>query len=396
MVLTSVDDAVNQLLGLAKPTMREGELELDLALGGVCAENISSEIDVPAFDNSAMDGYAGCWEDITVGQEYEVSDRIAAGKSPGPLVKGSLARIFTGAPLPEGADTVIIQEHVGLSGNLALVHRRPDQFSNIRKRGHDIKSGSIVISKGEFLSSTAIALLGSIGREKVRVKKPLVVSIFSTGDELVLPGNPLEPGQIYNSNRFLVYGLLKQMGMEVLDLGIVPDKVSETVEVLSEASEKSDLIISSGGVSVGEEDHVKSAVEAIGSINMWKVAMKPGKPVAFGTIKTKPFLGLPGNPVSTFVSFCVFVKPFLKAMQGFNEVQGKEYVALSSFDFHGSSRREYLRARYRIEKGKILVDKYENQGSSILSSVYWANSLAIVDPGEKIEIGDQIKILILD
>ena len=396
MDLLPVDDAVKQLLETARPATGDERTLLDQSYGRASAEDVFAQIDVPFFDNSAMDGFAGCHGDLLEGMSYSVCDRIPAGRLGQTLTKNSLARIFTGAPIPEGADTVIVQEDVEFSLDTATIKKLPKKYSNVRRRGHDISSGSKVVSKGEFLSSAAVALLASVGETSVKVKIPLTVAIFSTGDELVLPGKALKSAQSYNSNRFLIYGLLRDMGLNVIDLGIVPDDYSKTLAMLSKAGEVADVIISSGGVSVGEEDHVKAAVRALGSVNIWKVAMKPGKPFLLGEINGKPLLGLPGNPVSTFVSFFVFAKPFLKATQGLREVAPNELYGLSSFDFQAGSRREYLRARLRSKQGETWLEKYAHQGSSVLSSLRWANCLAIVDGAQQIKIGDPIKFIELD
>lgn len=396
MDLLPVEDAVKALLELARPVTGDERTSLDQSFGRTSAEDVFAQIDVPSFDNSAMDGFAGCHEDVSEGMSYSVSDRIPAGRIGQPLRKNSLARIFTGAAIPESADTVIVQEDVEFSSGTARIKKLPKKYSNVRRRGHDITSGSKVVSKGEFLSSAAVALLASIGETSVKVKTPLTVAIFSTGDELVLPGEALKSAQSYNSNRFLIYGLLRSMGLNVIDLGIVPDDYSQTLAMLLKAGEVADVVISSGGVSVGEEDHVKAAVRALGSINIWKVAMKPGKPFLLGEINGKPLLGLPGNPVSTFVSFFIFAKPFLKATQGLSEVASNELYGVSSFDFQAGSRREYLRGRHRAEKGETLIEKYAHQGSSVLSSLKWANCLAIVDAAQQIKIGDPIKFIELN
>ena len=394
--LLTVEDAVKELLERARPKAEEERASLDQSFGRACAEDVFAQIDVPSFDNSAMDGFAVCHEDISEGTSYNVSDRIPAGRVGKPMIKNSLARIFTGAPIPEGADTVIVQEDVDFSSDIARIKKLPRKYSNVRRRGHDIAAGSKVVSKGEFLSSAAVALLASVGETSVKVKVPLTVAMFSTGDELVLPGETLNAAQSYNSNRYLIHSLLRGMGLNVIDLGIVPDDYSQTLVMLSKAGKIADVIISSGGVSVGEEDHVKAAVTALGSINIWKVAMKPGKPFLLGEIDGKPLLGLPGNPVSTFVSFFIFAKPFLKAMQGLNEVASSEFYGESSFDYQAGSRREYLRARLRAEGGKTRLEKYAHQGSSVLSSLKWATCLAVVDAAQKIQVGDSIKFIVLD
>ncbi|MBC09152.1 MAG: hypothetical protein CMQ39_03150 [Gammaproteobacteria bacterium] len=206
----------------------------------------------------------------------------------------------------------------------------------------------------------------------------------------------LNTAQSYNSNRFLIHSWLRGMGLEVIDLGIVPDDYSQTLVMLSKAGEIADVIISTGGVSVGEEDHVKAAVTALGSINIWKIAMKPGKPFLLGEISGKPLLGLPGNPVSTFVSFFIFAKPFLRATQGLNEVTSREFFGVSSFDYQAGSRREYLRARFRTEGGETLLEKFAHQGSSVLSSLKWATCLVVVDAAQRIKVGDSIKFIVLD
>ncbi len=280
--LLPVEDAVKELLERARPVTGEERTPLDKSYGRASAEDVFAQIDVPFFDNSAMDGFAGCHEDVTEGMSYSVSDRIPAGQIGQTLTKNSLARIFTGAPIPEGADTVIVQEDVEFSLGTATIKKLPKKYSNVRRRGHDIASGSKVLSKGEFLSTAAVALLASVGETSVKVKIPVTVAIFSTGDELVLPGKALKSAQSYNSNRFLVYGLLRGMGLNVIDFGIVPDDYSQTLAMLSKAGEAADVIISSGGVSVGEEEHVEASVRELRSVYLLNVPMKPGKLIVIG------------------------------------------------------------------------------------------------------------------
>lgn len=355
------------------------------------ATEVVSSIDVPSLDNSQMDGYAVRTIDVPAAPTtLRISQRVAAGQVGAALEPGTAARIFTGAPIPDGADAVIMQERCFALGDKVTLNEQPSVGESIRRAGMDIASGQIVLSPGARLKPQHCALAASIGAARLTVFRRLRVATFFTGDELVMPGDPLPPGRVYNSNRFMLRGLLESLGCEVHDLGIVPDDLQRTRDALTSATVHADLIISSGGVSVGEEDHVKPAVQAEGSLDLWQIAMKPGKPLAFGHVRGVPFIGLPGNPVSSFVTFVLFARPFILRRQG--RVEPLQTLALrADFDWQQSSRRrEFMRARLNEKNG---LDIFPNQNSSVLTSVVWADGL-IDNPAEHlIRNGDLVRFL---
>ena len=357
----------------------------------VLATAVVSAIDVPPLDNSQMDGYAVRTVDLpAIPFTLPVSQRIAAGQVGVALEPGTAARIFTGAPIPRGADAVIMQEKCNAVGDKVTLTERPPRGEAIRKAGIDIARGDVVLKPGVRLKPQHCALAASIGAARLSVFRRLRVATFFTGDELVMPGERLPPGRIYNSNRFMLRGLLELLGCEVNDLGIVPDDLQSTRAALVSAAANADLIISSGGVSVGEEDHVKPAVEAEGSLDLWQIAMKPGKPLAFGRVRDVPFIGLPGNPVSSFVTFVLFARPFVLQRQGRVEALRTIFMR-ADFDWLQSSRRrEFMRARLNDNGG---LDIFPNQNSSVLTSVTWADGL-IDNPSEHlIRAGDIVRFL---
>lgn len=331
---------VDQLLGLVKPTGKSELRTIDKAVNCCAAKNIQSPISVPPADNSAMDGYAIAYADANLQSSYRVSARIPAGYVGSKLASGTVARIFTGAEIPVGADTVVMQENTELAGDEVKLLSLPGQFENVRSKGQDIAAGSLIISKGDLLSARTLSLVASVGVAQVEVATPLRIAIMSTGDELVEPGNPVAPGQIYNSNRYALSAMLRNMGMKVIDLGIVADTPEATEQALLDAASMSDCILTSGGVSVGEEDHVKAAVEKLGKLELWKLSIKPGKPLAYGEVQGVPFFGLPGNPVSTFVTFHIVARQYLLAMQGLSDYKPFCVTGVSDFSFKGGGRRE--------------------------------------------------------
>ena len=396
--LRAVDDVVDQLLSAVVVTDRHETVNLDDALGKYLYRDICSPVFVPPAANSAMDGYAINSNDrsIAVGGVYEVSDRIAAGSVGNTLKAGSLARIFTGAPMPEGADTVLIQEDTSQIGAKVRINELPVPGENVRPKGQDIKKGETILPAGHRLRPQDLGLVASVGIPKIEVFQPLKVAILSTGDELVEPAGQLTPGQIFNGNSYALAGLLREIGMEVVDLGLVEDTERATRDALTEGAAGSDCILSTGGVSVGDEDHVRAAVEALGSLDIWRLAIKPGKPLAFGNVKGTPFFGLPGNPVSTYVTFMIIARPYLIAAQGGGEPRARCYFGMADFDFLAGDRREYLRVRVSTdEKGEVVVRKFGNQGSGIMSSVSWANALAEVEIGRQVTVGDRIKYYLI-
>ncbi len=392
--MLSMDAALARLMGAARPVAEVETLAADLSLGRVLAQELVAEVNVPPLDNAAMDGYALRFADWSAEAWLPVSQRIPAGSMGQTLAPGTAARIFTGAPIPAGADTVVMQEDTESAEGKVRIVRPPKAGSHIRRLGEDISIGQAVLAPGTRLGPAQLGVAASIGMTRVQVYRKLKVVVFFTGDEIVMPGQPLPPGRIYNSNRALLLGLLGQLGVDVVDLGQVPDQLDATVAVLERAAREADVVITTGGVSVGEEDHVKAAVERLGRLEMWKVAMKPGKPLAYGRVGETDFVGLPGNPVSAFAIFVLFVRPFLLARMG---VPNKEpYTEPISFTVPANfswpkpgKRREFLRAR--LEHGQAVI--YANQGSGVLTSVAWAEGLVDVPEGVTVQPGDSVRFL---
>jgi len=393
--LMPVEEALREILATVNVAEEIMQVPLTAALGKVLAEDVVSCVDVPPADNSAMDGYAVASADLDGDEDrvLPVGQRIAAGAVGEKMQPGTAVRIFTGAEIPVGADAVIMQEQTEIvDGKVSLLAEvTPGQ--NIRLRGQDICQGHVVVPRGQKLRPQELGLLASIGVAAVTVYKPLKVAVLSTGDELVEPGTDLGPGKIYNSNRFMLSGLVTALGLELVDLGIVPDSLQETVEVLEQAAQ-ADVIISSGGVSVGEEDHVKEAVEVLGELNLWKLAIKPGKPFAYGHIKGTPLLALPGNPAAVFVTFCVLCRPWLLKKQGAVNTDVQIYPLPAGFSrTQKASRQEYLRSRVEQVDGTLKVIPYPNQSSGVLSSACWGNGFAVVPVDTLIEDGDRVSFI---
>lgn len=395
--LLPLTEAVERLLASTRPIVETEKVSTFDALGRVLAHDLKSTLDVPPLDNSAMDGYALRVADVpAAGAVLPVSQRIAAGQVGAALQPGTAARIFTGAPVPPGADAVVMQELCSVQGDAVRIDTLPQPGQAIRRRGEDVREGSLVLARGTRLTPQALGLAATVGAATLAVTRRPRVALFSTGDELAMPGEPLKPGAIYNSNRYFLRGLLQALGCEVADLGIVPDKLDATREALRRAAEGNDLIVTSGGVSVGEEDHLKPAVQAEGRLDLWQVAIKPGKPLAFGEVRAshgRPtlFIGLPGNPVSSFVTFMVGVRPVLMALQGmaWHEPQGVPMRA--DFDWpKPDKRREFLRARRNAGGG---LELFANQGSGVLTSVVWADGLVDLPPGQAVRAGDMVRFL---
>ncbi len=401
--LMPVEQAIEQLLNAAIPVTEVIELPLAEALGCVLAQDQVSPVAVPPADNSAMDGYAfnssGLNSDEAI--TLPLSQRIPAGTAPQPLVEGTVARIFTGAEVPMGATTVEMQENCaeqtdGAGKTQVTIAAGFSQGSNIRPKGQDIQQGSVVLAKGHRLKPQDMGLLASIGIATVKVFKPLTIAVLSTGDELIEPGNALAGGQIYNSNRYTLAGLIKAMGWQLLDLGIVADTPEATEQALLKAS-KADCIITSGGVSVGEEDHVKAAVEKLGSLNLWKLAIKPGKPFAFGEVQGTPFLGLPGNPAAVLVTFLIVARPYLLKTQGASKLHSLHIPAIAGFSkSRPAKRQEYLRAELLIEDGKAIAKLTGNQSSGVLSTASLGNGLVIHKLNQTIQEGEQVEFVLFD
>ncbi len=393
--MLSADEALELLLSHARPLGEVEKIHTTHARGRVLAEPLVSSVTVPPLDNSAMDGYAlNCAGLNPVGEtRLRVAQRIPAGSVGHALERGTAARIFTGAPVPPGADAVVMQEDCTLDGDTVVIGKPPRMGENIRRAGEDIAAGHRVLDAGVKMRAQEMGLAASIGLADVPVYRKLRVALFFTGDEIVMPGEPLAEGEIYNSNRYTLLGLLEGLGCRVADYGIVPDSLEATVEVLRQAWHEADLIVTSGGVSVGEEDHVKAAVESLGSLDMWKVAMKPGKPIAHGTVQGTPFIGLPGNPVSAFATFCLFVRPYILRCQGVTQVTPRSYPLPAAFEWpRPGRRREFVRARLEPQAdGSLGVTIYPNQGSGVLTSAVWGEGLAEIHEGTTVARGDLIK-----
>jgi len=389
--LMPVEEALEQLLKLAEqaPIAETEVVTLAEAEGRVLAEDLLAELDLPPWPNSAMDGYALRLSDWQ-GEPLPVSQRIFAGHASQPLQPGSCARIFTGAPLPEGADCVEMQENVELleDGRISFLEPlRVDQ--NVRPQGQETRAGEQVMNKGTRLGPIELGLAATLGRARLKVVRRVRVAVLSTGDELVEPGLPLGPGQIYNSNRRLLASWLQRLGCEVVDVGIVADDLQITRDCLAGLADV-DLILSTGGVSVGEADYLGIALREAGELALWKLAIKPGKPLTFGHYRGVPVIGLPGYPASTLVTFGLLTRPYLLRRQGVTEVTPLRFSVPAGFDWtKAGTRREYLRAR--IEQGRVRI--YKNQSSGVLRSAAWAEGLVEVLEGSTPRHGDSVSFI---
>lgn len=395
--LRPLDDALLELLAHARLLAGTDSVDTFDADGRVLAEDLVSPLQVPPQDNSSMDGYAVRRAEIAdEGVPLVVSQRIPAGAAAQPLQPGTAARIFTGATVPPGADAIVMQEDTETQpdGRVRIL-RVPSAGQWIRRSGEDITHGSTVLERGTRIGPAAQGLAASIGRDRLQVAPSPRVALFSTGDELVMPGDvapeAMRPGAIYNSNRFFLRSMLQRLGCQVQDLGIVPDQREATIAALRDAASGNDLILTSGGVSVGEEDHIKPAVQQLGSLDLWQIAMKPGKPFAYGRVGEAHFIGLPGNPVSSFVTFLLLVRPFLLKLQGASQLGPHALQLPAHFDWpRADKRREFLRVRRDAEGGVAL---FPNQSSGVLTSTVWADGLVDVPAGHTIARGDLVRFL---
>ena len=401
--MLSAAQALDFLLSAVRPLADAETVATLEANGRILAASQASQLNVPPMDNTQMDGYAVRAADCAGGEAtLAVSQRIPAGQVGQPLQPGTAARIFTGAMIPEGADAVVMQEQCEADGDQVTIRHAPKAGEWIRRTGEDIRAGSEILRAGTRLRAQELGLAASVGLAALPVVRKPRVAVFFTGDELAMPGEPLKPGAIYNSNRFTLRGLLENLGCDIADYGIVPDSLAATRDALRKAAAGNDLIITSGGVSVGEEDHIRPAVEAEGRLNMWQIAIKPGKPLAFGEIDRVGgagkanagrafFIGLPGNPVSSFVTFLLFVRPFLLRLQGVAEVAPKAFAMRADFAWPKADRRnEFLRARINPAGG---LELFPNQGSAVLTSTVWGDGLIDNPPGQTIAPGDTVRFI---
>ncbi|MFZ4287056.1 gephyrin-like molybdotransferase Glp [Variovorax sp. HJSM1_2] len=408
--LKSLDQALAELLAFAVPLSQAEALATFDADGRILAQSVVSPLQVPPQDNSAMDGYAMRAADVpAAGMVLPVSQRIAAGSVGTALQPGTAARIFTGAALPPGADAVVMQEEceaLEQPAGAVRINSVPKVGQWVRRSGEDVTLGAEVLSAGQRLGPAALGMAASVGMAHLQVARKPRVALFSTGDELVMPGAvapaDMPPGAIYNSNRFFLRALLTRLGCEVTDLGIVPDQRAATIQALRDAAVSHDLILTSGGVSVGDEDHIKPAVQELGTLNLWQIAIKPGKPFAYGQI-TYPivapgtphaachFIGLPGNPVSSFVTFLLLVRPFLLKLQGASQITPVGYALRADFDWpRGDRRREFLRVRRNAQGG---LELFKNQSSGVLTSSVWGDGVIDNPPGQSIARGDTVHFI---
>jgi molybdopterin molybdotransferase len=395
--LLSLDEALARLLAAAQPLGASERLSTFDALGRVLARDVRSALDVPPADNTAMDGYAVRCADVReAGTVLPVSQRIPAGVVGASLAPGTVARIFTGAHVPAGADAVVMQEQCVAVDDGVRIDAVPTPGQWIRRRGEDVLEDAVVLRAGERLRPQHLGLAASVGAGTLEVARRPRVALFSTGDELAMPGEPLKAGAIYNSNRYTLRGLVQALGCPCDDLGIVPDDLEATRAALRQAAAGNDLIVTCGGVSVGEEDHLRPALRAEGRLDLWSIAMKPGKPLAFGEVRRADgslawYIGLPGNPVSAFVTFVLAVRPFLLRLQGAADLHVRPHAARADFDWtRPDRRREFLRVRRNADGG---LDLYPNQGSGVLTSVAWGDGLVDNPPAQAIRRGESVAFL---
>ncbi|MBU3566443.1 gephyrin-like molybdotransferase Glp [Polynucleobacter sp. MWH-HuK1] len=403
--MLTAQEALDHLLSNAVTVNESEKVTTQAALGRILAVDVKSLVNVPPLDNTSMDGYAVRSADTAIpGQILRIAQRIPAGSIGTQLEPGTAARIFTGAPVPPGADAVVMQEDctIGDQSDQVTINVAPTPGQWIRRSGEDLTTGKTCLTAGTFLRPQELGVAASAGLTHLNVKRRVKVAAFFTGDELALPGEPLKPGGIYNSNRDTLLACLKSLGCDATDLGIVPDRLDATREALRKASKDHDLIITSGGVSVGEEDHIKPAVTAEGRLDLWQIAIKPGKPLAFGAVRKSSeakdgeawFIGLPGNPVSSFVTFLLFVRPFILKLQGREAKLPQSYLIRADFNWLKADRRnEFLRVKINSQGG---LDLYPNQSSGVLTSASWGDGLVDCPPNQPIKAGDLVKYIPFD
>ncbi|SDO08096.1 molybdopterin molybdotransferase [Halomonas shengliensis] len=372
-------------------------LPLEQAAGRVLGETVTARLDVPGFDNSAMDGYALDHRDA--GGRLPISQRIAAGTPARPLAPGSCARIFTGGEIPPGADCVVMQERVEVEGTTAWIPEGVPAGDNVRRRGRDVASGAAVLEAGTRLEAAALGHLAGQGITEVAVRRRPRLALLSTGDEIVDPGRPLAPGQLYNSNRPMLRRLLERFGAEPVMMASIPDDAAATRRILAEAAQAADVVVTTGGVSVGEEDHIKAAVEALGRLDLWRLAIRPGKPLALGRLPRAGggearFVGLPGNPVSSFVGAWLFLRPLVGALLGCPALaQLPEVPARADFATRTGPRAHYMRVTLTFEAEGPRARAFEDQNSAVLSSCIEADALAVIPADSEVTPGDPVTCL---
>lgn len=396
MALLPFPEAKDRLLGSARVITDTEIVDLADVFGRILAQDLISPMTVPPFDNAAMDGYALRAADATeAGVRLPVVQRVAAGDAAQPLSPGSAARIFTGAQVPAGADSVVMQEDCQPDGDSVIINKPPVPGQHVRLKGSDLTEGKTLLLAGSRFSAAAQGLAASVGIGEVKVYRRLKAAIFFTGSELVMPGQPLPPGHIYNSNRYVMRGFLQELGVEVVDLGIIPDDRDATRAALRRAAAEADVIITSGGMSEGDEDHVTTAVKAEGHIDVWKIAAKPGKPLAFGGVtvddREAAFIGLPGNPVAVWSGLLTLVAPFLRRCQGLTRIEADRQRLRADFSYMVKGNRlEFVRVRRNAKGG---LDIYPTQDSAIISSAVWADGVAAIPAGATILPGDMVEYL---
>ncbi len=381
--LILLDDALAELDKRVSCTVGMHNVPVDEAEGRILAENVTSERDVPPHPNTAVDGYAFRFADLMGRPPHElsVSGKAGAGHPlKTPPKRGTAVRVLTGALLPKGTDTVVMEEDVEARETSVLVPEGLRKGSNARAAGEDVKAGVTVLQNGTQLGPAEIGILSAIGRTDVEVRRRLRVALLSSGDELVDPRKTPKPGQVYDSNRPMIHSLLARAGAEVSDLGILRDEVKTVRTALMEAAPTHDLLVASGGMSASEEDHVRRVVDEEGSLDFWRLAVRPGRPVGFGTIGNTPIIGLPGNPVAAFVTFVIIARPLIALLAGEKRSIAKPVAVASGFSCRKKQgRREFLRARLNMHDGKLALQRFAKDGAGILSSVVWADGLAVLE-----------------
>ena len=391
--MISYTEALSRLMAGASPITETETVPLLYSTGRILAEDGGSPVAVPAWDNSQMDGYAVRFAEATEGAVLPVSQRIPAGSVGETLKPGTVARIFTGAPVPEGADAVVPQEETEVTPEGVRFVASAREGAWIRRRGSDVAQGTVIASRGTRLTPAVIGVIASVGRVQMGQNAQFcgcAIKVHHSHIAVHIPGGePLPPGGIYNSNRYMLRSLLLTLGCEAYDLGSIPDSFEATKAALERAEETTDVILSTGGMSVGEEDHIKPAVESLGALDVWRVRVKPGKPLAFGHVKNVPFIGIPGNPVAAFVIFLMMARPFLLRRMGSNDIEVQPQLVRADFDWlKPGDREEFLRVRRNAEGG---LDRYPNQNSQVLSSCAWGDGLVDVPAGEPVKKGDFVR-----